>query len=149
MYMRTSLVNGLGISGGAGGRLERGLPPGAAGGGGTGMPGVRPPARPPAAAPFRRSGSGRAGRGGTALRGRREPELIFLMFGRSPGRCTWWGCAEGWASSSGQRIEGSGKDNRGSETGLAKFSSQLSAAAASFSHRCCLLAFCSAPPPLR
>lgn len=45
--MRTSLVNGLGISGGAGGRLERGLPPGAAGGGGTGMPGVRPPARPP------------------------------------------------------------------------------------------------------
>lgn len=45
--MRTSLVNGLGISGGAGGRLERGLPPGAAGGGGD-RDARRTPARPPA-----------------------------------------------------------------------------------------------------
>lgn len=52
--MRTSLVNGLGISGGAGGRLERGLPPGAAGGGGD-RDARRTPARPPARPPQPRS----------------------------------------------------------------------------------------------
>lgn len=56
-------------------------------------------------------------------------------------------CCGGVPRPDSERTEGSGEDNRSSETGLANFIPQLSAAAASFSHRCCLRAFYSPSLP--
>lgn len=72
----------------------------------------------------------------------------FDVWLEAGGGGTWWVRAAGLPLPD-KRSEGSGKDNRSSETGLANFISQLrAAAAASFSHRCCLHAFCSpAHPP--